>query len=394
MKKAKNLTVIFMAMLCVIFFSGCGTTTDTSDSSDSDDDSQTGDDTDSGTGDDTDDTTPSSPRIVAVGDATTSSSSIIYSDDNGATWTQVSETVYREDMNCVVYDSLSGNYYAGGDDGEILYSSDGTFWSSATGTGDSDDEFYGCASDGQGSLVIVGVSYYIWDAYYYGPVRYRNLSGSDYYNYLVHSDDELAGGSQNSGYLYGVAVDGNSRFVAVGDRILSNPTETISIARYSTNGGANWTEHNSNATIGIGPAVQLRDVAATQSSTFYAVGNGGTVYSTSDGGTNWTEEDTPATSSDTLYGIASDSNSAATAMIIVGSSGLILKGTKSGSAWSWSAVSSGTTAHLLDVATDGNEYWIAVGTGGKVIYSTDNGDTWTSGTSGISDELYGVAIGE
>jgi len=304
----------------------------------------------------------------------------------------VSETVYREDFNCVVYDSLSGRYYAGGDDGEILYSSNGSYWSSATGTSDDDDEFYGFASDGAGKLVAVGVSYYVWDAYYYGPVRYRNLSGSTYYNYLVHSNDKLAGNSLNSGYLYGVAVDDNSRFVAVGKRYVNNGT--ISVARYSTDGGANWTEHNSNATISLGANVPLRDVAATQSNTFYTVGNSGTVMMTSNGGSDWSSVDTPATSSHTLYGIASDSNASAETVVIVGSSGFVLRGTKSDSTWSWASITSGTSLHLLDVATDGNGSWVAVGTGGKVIYSADNAASWTSGSSGISRELYGVAFGD
>jgi len=301
-----------------------------------------------------------------------SSSTIIYSDDYGATWTSVSETVYREDFNCVVYDSLSGRYYTGGDDGEILYSDTGTSWSSTTGTSDDDDEFYGIASDGAGKLVVVGVSYYLWEAYYYGPVRYRNLSGSQYYNYLVHSSDELAGGIQNSGYLYGVAVDDNSKFVAVGKRVLSNPTETISISRYSTDGGDNWTEYNSNATIGIGTAVQLRDVAATASDTFFAVGNSSTVIKTTDGSVSWSTVNTGVAAGTTLYAIASDSNASGATIIIVGSSGTLIKGTRSGSTWTWDDTNSGsvTTNILIDVATDGNGNWVAVGTSGKVIYST------------------------
>ena len=306
----------------------------------------------------------------------------------------MSETVYREDFNCVTYDSLSGRYYAGGDDGEILYSSTGSsYWSSTSGTSDDDDEFYGIASDGAGKLVCVGVSYYVWNAYYYGPVRYRNLSGSTYYNYLVHSDDELAANSLNSGYLYGVAVDDNSKFVAVGKRYVDGGT--ISVARYSTDGGEDWTEHNSNATISLGASVQLRDVAATESNTFYAVGNSGTVMMTSNGGTTWSSVDTPASSSNTLYGIASDSNSAAETMVIVGSSGLIIRGTKSGSTWSFSSIDSGSTSyHLLDVNTDGNGNWVAVGTYGRVIYSTNNAASWETGSSGISRELYGVTFGD
>jgi photosystem II stability/assembly factor-like uncharacterized protein len=240
----------------------------------------------------------------------------------------------------------------------------------------------------------VGVGYNVWNAYYYGPVLYRNLPGATYYNYLVSSSDELAGGVQNSGYLYGVAADDQSRFVAVGKRVLSNPTATISISRYSTDGGANWTEYNPNATIGIGTAVQLRDVTATQTNTFYAVGNSATVIKTADGSVSWSTVNTGVSAGTTLYGIASDSNSSATTMVIVGSSGTLIRGTKSGSTWSWASVSSGTSQHLLDVATDGNGNWVAVGTGGKVIYSTDNAATWTSGTSGISRELYGVTFGD
>jgi len=333
-------------------------------------------------------TTAAAPRIVAVGDAS-SVRTIIYSDDYGATWSSEYSEAYRGDFNCVTYDSLSGNFYAAGYNGYILYSSSGTSWSSTSGVRPADGDFYGAVSDGQGELVVVGVN----DGYSYdhGIVNYRNLSGSSYYNYLVDGED-LAGNSLNSGYLYGVAVDDNSRFVAVGKRYVDGGT--ISVARYSTDGGENWTEHNSNATVSLGTTVQLRDVAATESNTFYTVGNSGTVMLSSNGGSTWSSVSISAASGYTLYGIASDSNSSATTMVVVGSSGFLLRGTKSGSTWSWASVSSGTSAHLLDVATDGNGNWVAVGTGGKAIYSDDNAASWTAGVSGISRELYGVTFGD
>jgi len=378
-------------LLCVglllSFMVGCSTTSDTSTTT-----TTTGNTTTTSTSSVTTTTSASAPRLVAVGDATSSSSTIIYSDDYGATWTSVSETVYRVDMNCIAYDADSGIYYAGGDEGKILRSSSGEYlsWSTTGGTTDSDDEFYGITSNGEGSVVTVGVSYYNWVPYYYGPVRYRTPTNSNFYQ----SSDELAGGIQNYGYLYGVAVDDNNRFVAVGQRKLSNPTEYIAVARYSTDGGENWTEHNSNATVSLGTTVQLRDVAATESNTFYTVGNSGTVMLSSNGGSTWSSVSISAASGYTLYGIASDSNSSATTMVVVGSSGFLLRGTKSGSTWSWASVSSGTSAHLLDVATDGNGNWVAVGTGGKVIYSDDNAASWTAGVSGISRELYGVTFGD
>lgn len=334
-------------------------------------------------------------RIVMVGYASNFSSTIRTSDDNGKTWTSVTEQTYRVTLNCVVYDPVANQFYAGGEDGDILVSSGGTSWSTSTGTGDEDDTFYGCASDGKGKLIIVGDSRDVWKKAWSGVIRYRNLAGPTYYSYLVHSDSPLAGIEQNQGFLTGAAADGSGRFVAVGYRKLQNPIETISVARYSTDGGKTWVEHTAkNATVGIVEDVQLNDVTATQANTFYAVGDDGTVVVTSDGGATWTEADIPAAGTASLNGIASDKNTGATTMVIVGSGGLLLLGEKGAADWTWSKINSGTSSHLMDVTTNGSGYWIAVGTGGSVVYSTDNAKTWTAGKSGTTEEFYGVAIGK
>jgi hypothetical protein len=49
--------------------------------------------------------------------------------------------------------------------------------------------------------------------------------------------------------------------------------------------------------------------------------------------------------------------------------------------------------YVYGVATDGNGTWVAVGEGGYVVYSEDGGETWTTGTSNTSFDLYAVAVG-
>ena len=48
---------------------------------------------------------------------------------------------------------------------------------------------------------------------------------------------------------------------------------------------------------------------------------------------------------------------------------------------------------LWGAATDGNGTWVAVGEGGYVTYSNDGGETWTSGSSNTTTDLFFVAVG-
>ncbi|MCS5629896.1 MAG: Ig-like domain-containing protein, partial [Pirellulaceae bacterium] len=75
----------------------------------------------------------------------------------------------------------------------------------------------------------------------------------------------------------------------------------------------------------------------------------------------------------------------------VGSSGKILRSTDNGSSWD-NATSCQFSTNLDDV-TFGNNTFVAVGTSGNIVRSTDNGSSFDNVTSNTSNLLYGVTFG-
>jgi hypothetical protein len=93
---------------------------------------------------------------------------------------------------------------------------------------------------------------------------------------------------------------------------------------------------------------------------------------------------------------------------IGGSPGVATKGVLTGSGTAWSLAITTTMAGAATVSINKNgieneprninlyksSKWIAVGAGGKLAVSTDNGETWTQKTSGFgTDDINGVAYG-
>ena len=54
-------------------------------------------------------------------------------------------------------------------------------------------------------------------------------------------------------------------------------------------------------------------------------------------------------------------------------------------AGSWSAATSGVSVHLFAVASDAAGAVVIVGASGTILHSTDDGATWASRTSGVSN---------
>lgn len=66
----------------------------------------------------------------------------------------------------------------------------------------------------------------------------------------------------------------------------------------------------------------------------------------------------------------------------------------------WTTTNLGSTQHWYDIAhgeyhnqSPWQPYFVAVGFNGNVMYTTDFGQNWTNGTSGVTERLYGVAFG-
>ena len=158
---------------------------------------------------------------------------------------------------------------------------------------------------------------------------------------------------------------GNGVFVAVGE------AGTI----YTSSDGETWTRRSS------GTSQSLRDVAYG-GGTFVAVGEGGTILSSADGVT-WTRRSSRAGYD--LHGVGYGQS----AFVAVGDQGSVLT-SPDGS--TWAAGDSGTHQFLKKIAY-GVGSFVAVGMNGTILTSTD-GSAWTLQESGTAGHLDGIAYGK
>lgn len=144
--------------------------------------------------------------------------------------------------------------------------------------------------------------------------------------------------------------------------------------------GATWTAVTS------GTNATLRGVTSNLPTIMVAVGDNGTILTSATSGTTWTAATSGTTQQ--LNGIVfSDS-----LFVAVGNAGTILT---SSNGTTWTAQKSGTTQSLYAVVYDAEgsqNFFVAVGASGTIITSPD-GSTWTARTSGTSQDLRGVDVG-
>jgi photosystem II stability/assembly factor-like uncharacterized protein len=126
----------------------------------------------------------------------------------------------------------------------------------------------------------------------------------------------------------------------------------------------------------------LESVAASDI-TAVAVGDNGSVYTSSDGAA-WTQKNLPANNKTWLRSVAYGGNG----FVTVGENGYIATGNNA--AQSWTARSSGVSTHLNRVAYITDKFW-AVGDSGQILKSTD-GSSWTKvTTASVTNHLYAIA---
>ena len=139
----------------------------------------------------------------------------------------------------------------------------------------------------------------------------------------------------------------------------------------------------------ISPTSQRLSGVTFGNSTFVAVGEYGTILSSSDG-TTWVLQWDPQTSHtfNPLYGVTFGNST----FVAVGDEGTILT-SWNGPTWvpQWDPQTSHTFNPLYGV-TFGNSTFVAVGDGGTILTSSD-GTTWATEISPTSQHLYGVTFG-
>ena len=185
---------------------------------------------------------------------------------------------------------------------------------------------------------------------------------------LLTSSDAITWTSRTSGTsnnLRSFAFDGSSTGVAVG----------FSGTILSSTDGITWTSRTS------GTSKNINNVAYGNSK-FIAVGDNGTTLYSSDG-INWTDwtSSCGANDNESLWDVAYGNST----WVAVGDNGSIYTSDES----SCTKRTSGTTVEFNELIY-GDSTFVAVGNNGTVLTSTD-GITWTSRTSGTTNNLYGGA---
>jgi len=281
-------------------------------------------------------------RWVAVGD----DGGMVYSTDNGESWTAVTNSRFGSDsINGIAYGdnrfvAVAGRTSSGNNN--FAYSTDGESWTAVSNKIFDWPLRINAIAYGDNRFVAVGT---------HGKMAYSTDNGENW----TAVEDSTFGTSNNT--IYAIAY-GNNKFVAVGD---------FGKMAYSTD-GENWTAIRSldnpwNSTL---PRAIIRDIAYGNNR-FVAVGHtGGMAYSTD--GESWT--------------------AVATANIT--------------SIWGYTYQNQSWTANIYGIAY-GNNRFVAVGEGGRMAYSADNGVTWTAvensrfGSDSINAIAYGnnrfVAVG-
>jgi len=185
---------------------------------------------------------------------------------------------------------------------------------------------------------------------------------------VVTSTDGLTWTTRTSGSDIESVIWDGVQFMAVGDqgKVLTSPD------------GDTWTYESS----GDG-ADFLLDVAYADTLSLYAVGAQDYIYTIGAGG--WSAGDS-ITANQCLGIIWGGSQFVCVGW---GSGGASTWTSPDGGAFTWSDPGMGSSSVLMDVSWNGTSQYVAVGYNG-LIATSSNASTWSTETSGISDNLYGV----
>ena len=293
----------------------------------------------------------------------------------GATWANVNGNFGGNTIRSIGYgvggtDSNSQPLYyylAVGDNGSSWRSSDGITWTAVT-----------TPTAGQLNGVVYGLSKFIT----------IGAGGFIAYTADLSSTGTWTQASSNTTSSLNALASNGAIVIAVGD----NGT----ILR--SDNGASWSQASSTT------SQHLYGISYSGSGVWSAVGAQGTLLTSSDSGVTWkaatanTSNALRATAAQTSSVTSNGSTTIGYTIVAVGDKGTVLRSTDAGS--TWVAQASGTTANLLAVSQSSNQttgsttnnQWVATGSGGTVIRSTD-GMTWTSSTSTTPSNLYALISG-
>ncbi|WP_293002211.1 YCF48-related protein, partial [Nevskia sp.] len=114
----------------------------------------------------------------------------------------------------------------------------------------------------------------------------------------------------------------------------------------------------------------------------WAVGDGGTIVTTTNGGGQWTSQTSGTGQNLSSVQFLADGQRG----WAVGSGGTIVTTTNGGGQWTSQTSGTGQTLNSVQFLADGQRGW-AVGSGGTIVTTTNGGAQWTSQTSGTGQYL-------
>ncbi|QWF71805.1 hypothetical protein KEF85_04855 [Methylomonas paludis] len=329
---------------------------------------------------------------------------ILHSTDNGTNW-QPQTSKINKNLSFVQF--LGSQGWAVGENGVILHSTDsGTSWQPQTSNTNETligVQFIGSegwAVGGNGTILHSTDSGNSWlpqTSHTKESLRFVHFSSNQGWavggnGVILHSTDSGANWqpqtSNTSAMLRAVQFT-HSQGWAVGDN---------GVILHSTDSGANWQPQTSNTTE---PLIDVQFIGSQG----WAVGSNGVILYSTDRGTSWQ----PQTSQNNLSFNPTLDYSIYLAEVInnkggfknglyavqfnssqgwaVGSNGVILHSTDSGT--SWQPQTSSTAQRLMAVQFLGSQGW-AVGANGTILHSTDSGTHWQPQTSNTKEWLYAV----
>lgn len=191
------------------------------------------------------------------------------------------------------------------------------------------------------------------------------------------------GFTTNSGVIG--MTNGTTFSVSINGRIDSGPggTGSAAVSFVPRLAGITWAASTAGTADLLGVAKGTATVAGVTGDVLVAVGNAGSLYSSTDG-MAWAApvSGVPVTSS------LNAATANGTTYVVAGAGGVILT---SSDALSWAQKTSGTANDLFSVASNGSGAYVAVGANGTILTSADgSGNTWTAATSGTTRHLYGI----
>jgi photosystem II stability/assembly factor-like uncharacterized protein len=128
-------------------------------------------------------------------------------------------------------------------------------------------------------------------------------------------------------------------------------------------------------------ATQLNDIVFSDSSTGFAVGNGGVILKTANAGDSWTLLASGTTKNINALAVTDGGD-----VWAVGDNNLVLRSTDKGSSWQQIDVLSGKK-RLLDVKFNGSLGYIS-GEEGTITKTLDKGETWHSQAFDVSQSIH------